>query len=1305
MAAPVQLHAFTVGEVAPGLFGRQDLVRMGVAASTMRNMFVRYTGGASSRAGLKFCGFSKQTGRVFPPRLIDFKFSARQGLALEFGHHYMRVIQDGAYVTENPISISNISQANPAQVTVGGASGAGSATANNGGVVSSYVPGELITIAGGTFVVPAVLSVTRTLLIYTQTLNPGTGYVPGDLINLAGGVQTVQSQIIVATTQVVSATIAAAGAGGTDGPAVVVGTTGVGVPFQANVTITGGVITSVDSIAVGGAYSTNPAVPANEPVTGAGLVGAALNVVLGVNGLGISIPGEFTTNAPGGTFTQLATTGVGVGATFNFALFGIAVMGVSSAGVYSATPANPASQSSTTGSGLGATYNIAYGAASPFANGDWVFIDGVLGMTQINGGIYVVANATPTTVDLVNVYGQTVSSVGFSPYLGGGTISRIYTLTTQWAEEDLKWLKYSQSADVMTLTCLNQDSGVEYIPLDLARLANNNWVFEPVIEASSVSAPTGGGFDASAGGTTFYQYRITAVDPETGQESIAGPIINVPNMVNIAATAGSIVLSWVPVENVQVYNVYKATPGYGRAVPTGVLFGFIGQAYGPTFIDSNSVPDFTQTPPLPRNPFARGAVLGAIPVTGGAGYFTACTATINTATGSGAVLTTVVVNGVLQGIIVDDAGHDYLPTDTITITGDGAGATARLTVGELTGTYPSVSSYFQQRRVFGNSRNLPDTYWMSQPGAFRNFQTRIPTLDTDAITGSPWSVQVNGIQFMLNMPGGLVVLSGEDAWQLTGVGGSSFTPQPITPASQQAQPQAYNGCSPTMPPVKIDYDIIYLQTHGSIWRNFAYQYNTNIYTGIDLTLNSSQLFTNFEMRERAWCEEPFKVLWVVRGDGVLLSLTFVRPQEIAGWARHDTNGLFRSCCSVTEPPVDALYVAVERRIGDHLAYTVERMDNRSWQTVQDVWAVDCAAQLPQPEPAATLTASSATGIGQISGYTGLTPGGRYSAATTATVTDDNGRGPGTGCTVTLAIDAFGAITPTITNPGTGYVYPRLDVHDPSGLGSGFSCRLTLDNTAMFTASAAVFTVANIGNVIRMGGGIARITQAINPTTVLADIISPITQLVPNTDGVPQSQTAGNWTLTAPATVVGGLSHLIGATVTGLYDGKVIPPTVVDANGQITLPEAATAVVVGLSFGAQLQTVYLDMGTPTVQGRRKKVAAATARIEASSDFEIGANQPDGSVQSPYQLAPEWQNMVAGPTGAVAPYNADWTPLFTGDVRIPLLGGFDTKGQAAIQQLLPLPLNILSCIDEALPGDDVDIAADRRRQQGRSASVDT
>ena len=1228
MAVPVIQAAFTAGEISPSLFGRSDLARFHVGASTFRNGFVSYRGGYYSRAGTAFVGFSKQTGRDYPPRLITFQFSINQGLALEFGNLYMRVISNGAYVLNDALTVTGITQANPAVVTTAAAVGAASASPNNGAVTSTYVPGEHVTLAGGTFSVAGIVAVTNTKLLSLVLDSPGNGvYAPGNTIALTGGVQTTPAQLIVTHTQVIFATIHVAGTGGTPGPATVTGTTGTGTRFQASVTIDGtGKIISVDAITLAGDYTANPTVTTAEPVTGGGLAGAQLGLTIGILNFSITAAGVFTSNPVGGAFTQLSTTGSGTGATFKTALMAPNACTIFDAGAYTSFPASPVSQDTTTGTGLGVTFTITTSAISPFANGDWVYIQNVGGMTQVNGKTYVVAGVSGTSFNLQDVYGNNIDSSAFTAYTTGGTAASLYTLVTPYAEQDLPYLKFTQSADVMSICCVNQETLATYQPRDLSRSADNNWALVVVSPAPSVNPPGVTNASASASGSVDYAYEITSINPNDGTESIASTAAVVNNAVNIASTAGAITVTWTPVAGVNQYNVYKAT-AFGTPVPAGALFGYAGTTFGVELVDSNILADFAQVPPTATNPF-------------------------------------VGVNN-----------------------------------------YPSAVSYFQERRVYASTLNNPDTYYMSQPGAFTNFDSRIPTIDTDAIIGSPWSVQVNGIQFMIPMPGGLVVLTGLQAWQLTGTGGSSLNPQPITPATQQAQPQAYNGCHDHIPPIRIDYDIIYVQAKGSTVRDLSYQFYTNIYTGVDLTLNSSHMFTGFQVVEWAWCEEPYKILWAVRNDGALLSLTFLKPQEIAGWARSDTNGLFQSVCSVTEPPVDALYAAVQRFPGTNTAYMVERMDNRIWQEVEDCWCVDAGLSLAQPTPSATLTASSATGLGACTGVTGLVGGTNYSSATTATVVDDNGSGTGTEAVPTLTI--VGGVITAVSfaggSQGTGYTYPKLVISDPSNAGAGADATITLNNSAIFTASAGVFAAGDVGKVIRMGGGIATITGYTSSQIVTANITLPISSVIPNSGGRVVRQASGSWSMTRPTTTVIGLDHLAGMTVTGLADGNIITPRVVPANGTVTLDVAASSVVIGLGFQAQLQSLYLDEGSPTVQGQRKKNAAVTVRIEASRGLQAGANQPDGSVQSPPTLTTTWKNLTTvpdnGPNFPLAPYNATAIPLRTGDIRVPIPGGYNTRGQVCLQQDYPLPMQVLAMITEDFSGDLPQTQAPKRQERGK------
>jgi hypothetical protein len=1321
VATPIVLPSFATGEISPSLYGRVDVDRVHIACSTGRNLTVSYRGGLNSRPGSKFVGFSKQTGRNFPPRLIPFQFSVAEGLALEFGHHYMRVISDGAFVTETAVGIGSISQAIPAVITFG-AQGATSATPNNGAVTFTYAPGDLVTLAGGVALSPAVLAVTSSELKSIVVNAHGAGYTVADTITLDGGTSAPAAVVTVATIVAVSATGSFTFAvNPSDGDTITLNgtvwtfkTTVVAInqtQIQSSLENTLAQLVfdlnaSADVQVVKCTYTSNATrLLISFDVAGAG--GNAFTLAASVatrsaatltggaaDGLGtvtVTTPGIFTAVPPGGAMTQASSSGGGTGATFQTAVFAPHAVTVSNPGAYTTIPANPVAQASTTGVGVGATFTVIWVATAPFANDDWIFIQGVNGMTQVNGNTYRLSGVTATTANLLDAYGMPVDSTGFSAYISGGTAARIFTLTTPYAEEDLAWLKFTQSADVMTLCCVNQITGSEYVPQDLARFSDANWVFSPIITAETISPPPAITVQINdTNGATYYAYEVTSVSPDDGSESIASPIgrtVGVSLRDHINAQSN---ISWTVVPTVNQYNIYKAELSDLTPVPGGALFGYIGSAYGNQFVDKNYTSDFSQTPPRHQNPFQRGQALYITMTSGGSGYNQAtAAATVTSGTGSGAILAPVVLNGAVVAIIVLDHGHDYQPGDTIAITG-GTGAAAQLTVGPESGTYPSVPGYFQQRRVFAATLNLPDTYWMSQPSSFGNFDTRIPTIDSDSVTGSPWSVQVNGIQALLQTPPGLLVMTGQSAWLLAGASSFATNTSPISPDNQAAIAQPFTGCSATVLPFKVLYDVIYVTAKGEYYYDMPYQ-GYSFTEPLDLTEYATHLFTGYEVVTNAWCESPYKLLWSVRNDGTMQSLTFLKSEQVAGWTRHDTNGFFVSVCSISEPPVDALYIATERFPGTHDAYMIERLDDRIWPTVEDCWCVDCGLELAQPTPIGTLSASSAYGAGTITGVTSLVGGSGYSAATTATIrdeaTDEDDQPIGSGATATLTI-VGGVITAiNITAPGANYRTPKLDIIDPENLGSGASAHLTLNTSATFTCTNPSFVIVDIGKVIRMGGGVATITAFTSTSQVTAIITTPISAVRTDTDGtpIPVPQKSGDWTLTRPVSQVSGLLHLANTFITGLADGKEITPRLVSNSGVVTLDEAASAIVIGLGFDVQFQSVYLDGGTPTVQGQRKKIGGVSVLLQNSLNVEFGQNQVDGSTLSPPQIAPQWSRMVEQPNLVSAPYNSTTTPLYTGWVRDTTQGGWEKNGQVALQQRKPFPLDLISLVPEILLGD--------------------
>ncbi len=1302
MSVPVAKNTFTTGEVSPAMMGRQDEERYKSALSTCRNFFVSYTGGINSRAGTAFVGYSKQTGRSYPPRVMEFQFSSNQGLVLEFGNFYMRCISNGAFVTEGALSITAATNTDPVSLTIQGGFAVSGATANIGGVLASYAVGDQITLAGGSYITQGVLSVAATQLAKGYPTVAGSGYVPGDTMTLAGGTFSAAAVATVSRTQVVSATVAAGGSGGTNGTQTVTGTTGTGTKFQMSVTVSGGAITAILGLVTGGIYSTNPTNLAAEPVTGAGLSGATLHVVMGLQSTTVTTSGSYTVNPVGGLLTQSATSGSGTGGQL-IGAFAPLSLSVSTPGQYSAFPVSPASQASTTGSGVGATFNLSSVASAPPLNvGDWVYVQSMAGLTQLNGETFVISNIVGDTIYLQDVFGANVDATSFPAYAGGGSVSRIYTLTTPYAEQDLPWLKVVQSADTMSLCLVNQITGTEYNGQDLVRNSDTNWTFSPLVPAPSVSPPATVSGVSSASGSVNYEYVVTSIDPNDGTESIASSIVSIPSAVDIASTAGSITVSWSAVANVTEYYIYKALPGYGAPVAAGAQFGYAGLSYGNSFVDSNIVADFSHSPPTHQNPFARGVITGGTAVSGGSGY-THITLSITSGTGTGGVLTGVLKSGALVGVIVQDEGAGYLAGDTINVGGDGVGAAATLQVGPQSGTYPSVPAYFQERRGYANTLNNPDTYFFSQPGAFTNFDVRNPTIASDAITGSPWAVQVNGVQWMIQSSGGLLVMTGLRAWMLVGSGSFATNVQPISPSNQNDVPQAFTGSSPLIQPILINFDVLYVDPNGVYWYDLPYQLYA-LSEPIDLTDVSAHMFTGYTVVARAYCEKPYRLIWSVRSDGALLSLTYYKTQKVQGWARHDTQGIFVGVCSVNEPPVNAAYFATRRFPGGGNPYIIERMDNRIWTDAESVWAVDCGLSYPQPKPNAILFVNSTSGLGAISGATNIVGGSGYSTATTGYVVDQfGGTGSGAAPTLTFVEGVLTGVSFATGSQGSGYTQPLLVLTDLAGSagGSGASAVLTLNNETALTASASVFTVA--GQIIRGGGGVIEVTSVTNGTTAIGNVLSPLSNAIPGTGDTASQIAPGQWTMTTPTSVVSGLRHLAGIAVTGLADGNVIPPTVVSAAGTITLATPASAITVGLGFQCQAQDVPIDTGQPTVQAQRKKLTATSLRLDASRGVKVGSNQRDGSSLSPPQIAVVWKDMQPLPDSGPGtpnfppvPYNALCVPLRTGDVRTALAGGTVTPGQLAIQQDNPLPANVVAIYSELLSGDTPQVQAPKKGQ---------
>ena len=805
--------------------------------------------------------------------------------------------------------------------------------------------------------------------------------------------------------------------------------------------------------------------------------------------------------------------------------------------------------------------------------GDWVFVAGVTGMTQLNGNYYIITASTPTTITLANLNGAPVDATAFGVYSGGGTVARVYTITSPYSASEVNQINFAQSVDKMILCHPNHS------PYSLAVVTYNNWTLAAIAFGTTAAQPS---INSSAStlalGQVNYSYVVTSVTA-AGDESIASGPAGILSRVDMQTTAGSNSLTVSAVGGAASYNWYKSTVSYFGLVPPGIPYGYIGNTLSTTIIDSNISPDFSQTPPVNQNPFQGISITSITQLSPGsytsvpAVSFSGGSPSINAVANAVLVAQTVAVavsgtgfatgqfiylaNNVILSVVAYGGGTLFVslvsggaivsgsvpvnPVPMIYSNGGGSGAFFNLTwgVGQTQlisgGEYatppsivyspagataaittttnpiinPTVPGFYQQRMLLSGGNQSPETLAFSQPGSYFNFNTSNPIQPDDALDVTLASGQLEQINALVPTAAGLIVFTDQSSWMVNGGGLGTA----ITPSTVVANRQSYNGAAPNIQPIVSNFDILYVEAKGSAVRDASYNYYAQIFTGQDISVVSSHLFFGYQITQWTWAQSPFKAVWAVRNDGVLLSLTFAKEEEFIAWSHHNTQGLFNSVTSVPETAtngmiLDATYVVVQRTINGVTTQYIERFADRIFNNqVKNAWCVDAGIQ-----------------------YNG-----------------------------------------------------------------------------------------------------------------------------------------------SPTMAFSGAQQLAGAVVTGLADGVVIPPFTMPVSGSFTLSAPASLVTVGLAFTPQLQTLPIETGEPTTQGKQKKINSVVVRCVDTLGLSIGSS---------FSNLISMQDLVVGNVGSMT--NTIVTDLVTGDAMAYVDPLWASAGQFCIQQSNPMPATVTGVIPRLTVG---------------------
>ncbi len=563
--------------------------------------------------------------------------------------------------------------------------------------------------------------------------------------------------------------------------------------------------------------------------------------------------------------------------------------------------------------------------------GQLVQLSIISGMDELNKQLVFLEPVGAGVYKMFDESHDPVDTTGFNPFVALGSARPIMTLDAPWGSDDRELIKYSQSRNVVYLSC---PGGVD--TYKLTRNSFGSWTLAAETYGHDIARPTNLVLTPSAAGTAGVAFCVTAVSAE-GEESL--PTLYSFNVLSVDYTsaAGSMRATWTGIAGAVYYKVYRSRVlNIGADISRAEQVGLVGIAYGPSFTDRNFIPDFTQTPPVAYNPFANGAIQVINVTAGGAGYTRA--SVVSASIGTGLIAQAIVDGtGVLLGIAIIRGGEDYTAASVVTVT-VGVGATFTVEVTASSGNEPNTNAVHQQRKVYAGSQENPLRVVGSKPRLFANFDVSTLVLASDAYSFDIDAPEVAGIMHLNSTRSGLLAWSKSGLWELSGGNDAA-----ITPTNVLADPQSFTGVQDNLPPLPIGPDFLYAEAKGNRVRYLQYTDRDKVFAGIDISQLANHLI-NPENRIRSWdlAGDPFNIVYAVLEDGSMLMLSLQKETGVYGWTRFITRGRILQVCVLNEDDTDVVYICVERKLSRTTMYTIETLTSRDFLSPDETQFLDCS---------------------------------------------------------------------------------------------------------------------------------------------------------------------------------------------------------------------------------------------------------------------------------------------------------------------------------------------------------------------------
>lgn len=561
--------------------------------------------------------------------------------------------------------------------------------------------------------------------------------------------------------------------------------------------------------------------------------------------------------------------------------------------------------------------------------------------------------------------------------------------------------------------------------------------------------------------------------------------------------------------------------------------------------------------------------------------------------------------------------------------------------------YPGAVGLHEQRSVWGNTVNDPLTTWLSQTSQFENMNVSSPTRDADAVTIRLVTGRGNEIRHFRSFQDRLFIFTSGAVWSLAPGGDVDA----ITPASKKLTIEEYLSIT-DVPPLTIKSTLLMVSGQANLGfevHSLGYKFETDAYSGSDLTVLARHLFEGHTIKEWSYAERPFRLVVAVRDDGKLLVMTYLQEHQVFAWSVWEAanGGTIESVCSIPEGQEDIIYFVVKRTVNGSDVKYIEHLHTRTFSTVEDAFFVDSGLSLDNPITITGVTAANPAVVTASSH--GLSDGDPVKIRSVSGMTEING-------------DKFIVIEKT-TN--------TFEILDTDGSKNVIAVTranpgvvTTLSDHNFSTGDEVGFL--NIGAMTQLNGNGYTIT-VINATSFSLNSTNTSSfttftsggKVYLNTNSSSYSAGTGG-EVHLEVTSITGLDHLEGESVIALADGNLVQSLTV-TSGSVTLPNASSVIHVGLPYTGQVDSLPLDLRTqqPTVS-KKKIVKEVTIRVQDTRGLFIG---------------PDADNLESYPARSTELWG-DPASTLTDLLRLPISDDWAREAGITIQSEQGLPMTILS-----------------------------